>query len=171
MIFINTSICTKNFSLQRYEKNICVSLQDEYNIVMLASNISTYHKLLIEHRIKADFIYTLVGNHPSYTYDAVTNCMNYVDVLTAMNKKVIVVIFDLFGIKKGLEENITINKNAVSFHDEQEAGKQILRLLDIAKATKNNASVSVFATCLINDQEEPFFKRDIRANTDTILKI
>ena len=152
-------------------KAICSEYQEEYNIIMLAPNISTYHKLLIQNQFKADFIYTLLEDHPSYIYDAVTNCMNYANVLMSENKKVLVVVFDLFGIKRGIENYFVVETNQVNLQQEIESARITLKLLDMAKATKNGGNITVFATCMTHEQDQPFFQNYIRKNVDTILML
>ena len=149
-------------------KEICSKIDKNYHFIILAPNITTYHKLLIQHEMKGEFIYTIVEDHPSLVYDAVTNCINHANVLLADNKKIIIVAFDLFRIKRGIEEHLALETNKISFQEELESSRIILKLLNTSKATEGG-SISIFATCMAHETEENFFKDVVKKNTDTIL--
>lgn len=148
-------------------KDVCEKIKDEYKFIILAPNVTTYNKLLIESKLKGDFMFTTIEDHPAYLYDVVTNCINYANVLLAEKQKVIVVVLDLFGVKNGIENHLAMSTNQISFHEDLESARIVLRLLNMAKAVDDESSISVFSFCMTHEQDTAFFKNHIKKNTDS----
>lgn len=152
-------------------KEIVSPLAKEYTIVAFAPNISVYTKLLIEKEFDGQLIYSLMEDHPAMAYEAATNAANYVNVLLAEGKKVILVLFDLFGLLSGIETFFAIENQHQTHQERIMATRIVKKMFNFGKVLENKASVTVLANCLMHETEESFYKNELIKSADKILKI
>ncbi len=139
-----------------------------FKVVALAPNISVYTKLQIEKDFEGEFIYSLLEDHPIRLYDATIDAINHVNSLLLEGNKVILVLFDIFGILNGLEMFFAIENERTN--NTVEAVRITKRIFNTGKVLQTGASITTFASCLSHEKENSFYKNDLIKNADKIFK-
>lgn len=152
-------------------KELIKPLENTYKIVVVASNITTYTKLLIEQNLKAEVICSLIEDHPALAYETSLNAINHVDMLLREGKKVILVVFDIFSLLNGIETFFDLENQRQTHQEHIEATRIVKKLFNYGKVLENNASVTVLSNCLMHETEDQFYKNELIKNADKILRI
>ena len=152
-------------------KELLKPLETEYSIVAYAPNVSVYNKLFIEKDLQGEVVYSLVEDHPAITYESSINAMNHVNTLLMEGKKVIFVIFDLFGLLNGIEIFFALENQRQTHQEHIEASRIVNKMFSSGKVLESGASLTVFATCMMHETENTFYKNELLKTADRILKI
>lgn len=167
VLFINENL--KNGITQI--KALIKPIENDFSIVVYAPNISVYNKLFIEKDLQGDVIYSLVDDHPAITYESSINALNYVNMLLKEGKKVIFVMFDLFGLLNGIETFFALENQRQSYQEHIEASRIVKKMFNNGKVLENNASLTIMATCMMHETDDAFYKNELIKTADKILKI
>ncbi len=143
-------------------------LSKDYIVVVLASGISTYTKLLLEKDFNAELIYTVVEDHPAFTYENAINAFNYVDLLLKQGKKVAFVALDVITLAKQIEEFLILEHKKQTAEEYIEALRIVKKIFDYGKVLDSSASVTVFAHCLKEEIDQDLFKKELSKLPDKV---
>lgn len=152
-------------------KQIYLPLTKNYKVLVFAPNITVYTKLLIEKDFEGELFYSLIEDHAHSLYDALINLNNHIEVCINQNQKVIVVLYDLFGLIKGLETAFTLETEKSTYQESYEALKHVKKLFNSGKVLSNGASVTVLGTCLAHETTNSFYQTDLIKDADKIFNI
>lgn len=152
-------------------KEIIDPLSKDYTLVAFAPNVSVYLKLLIEKDFEGEVICSLMDDHPAFVYEAATNAINHINVLLKEGKKVIFVMFDVFGLLVGIETFFALENQRQTHQERIEAARIVRKMFNFGKTLENGASVTVLSTCLLRETEESFYHNELIKTADKTLRI
>lgn len=143
-------------------------LTKDYQVVFLASGISTYTKLMLEKDFDSELIYTVVEDHPAFSYENALNAFNHINMLLKSGKKIVFVALDIITLAKQIEEFLILQHQKKTAEEHIEALRVVKKLFDFGKVLASSASVTVFAHCLKDEIEEDFFKKEFSKLPDKV---
>lgn len=143
-------------------------LTEEYTVVVLASGISTYTKLLLEKEFNSELIYTVVEDHPAFTYENAMSALAYVDLQIRQGNKIAFVVLDVMTLAKQIEEFLILEHQKQTAEEYIEAIRIAKRFFDYGKVLKNSGSVTVFTHCLKDEIEQDLFKKEFSKLPDKV---
>lgn len=151
-------------------KNSTLSLQSNYKLIFLCVNISVYNKLSLTKDFNGEFLCSYMNDHPQNHYETITNAINHVELLMREGEKVALVIFDLMGLLKSIEDFFSLENNKTGFQENFEAERLVKKLFNLARVLANGGGCTVFANCLKIEKEHDFYKKTLIKDADFIIE-
>lgn len=151
-------------------KELTLPLQDEYTLIFLCVNTSIYNKLSLTKDFNGEFLSSYMNDHPQTHYETITNAINHVNILMREGKKVALVIFDLMGLLKSVEDFFSLENNQTGFQENFEAERLVKKLFNLARVLSNYGGCTIFANCLKIEKEHEFYKKDLIKDADYIIE-
>lgn len=177
-IFSNTKLGNKVVVVNENFKDGMLKLKDkvlpfqnDFRIVFLAVNISTYTKLLLKKDFVGELIFSSMNDYPQSHYEAVTNAINHVENLMKEGEKVIFVVYDIMGVLNSIESYLALENDKVTFQGSYEAAKIVKTLFNLGRVLSNKGCCTVFTNCLTQEQDNHFYKNDLIKDADVIVNL